>query len=172
MIFETQRLTILSLKHRDKDVFTELLTDPRIIDSVGEQVVDYDKILRRFEINLNSNGIPKKHFENIWAVYTKESDEMIGIGAFLTNDEDDWEMGYRFLVNSWGFGFGTELAKGMIDFFFEKLTYDKLTADVDVENLASVKILQKMMTLKKEFYNNEDKCWDRRYELYRKDWHK
>ena len=95
---------------------------------------------------------------------------MIGLAAILTNDEEDWELGYRFRVKYWGKGYGTEIARGTVRYCFEVLGYDKITADVDIENIASKKILEKLMKLKKEFYNEEDKCLDQRYELYKKDW--
>ena len=47
---------------------------------------------------------------------------------------------------------------------------DKITADVDTRNLNSVKILEKFMTAKKEFFNQSDNCIDRRYEIIKNNW--
>ena len=62
------------------------------------------------------------------------------------------------------------MAKGLIDYSLKTLFYDKITADVDIENKISMKILEKYMTLEKEFYNVEDRCVDRRYEIKKENW--
>ncbi|MEW7280145.1 GNAT family N-acetyltransferase [Aquimarina sp. 2201CG1-2-11] len=169
-IFETERLTINVLKEKDQDIFVELLSDPRIIDPAPHQTVDMENILKKFRSNLKLCTVPIKNQDNIWGVFEKGNSEMIGITAILTNAEGDWELGYRFRIKHWGHGFGTEVASGTVKYCFEKLNFEKITADVDIENIASVKILEKTMFPVKEFYNEEDQCTDRRYEIKRKDW--
>ncbi len=169
-VFETKRLTVNILKEKDKDVFIELLSDPRIIDPAPHQKTDLEKVIKKFELNLTPFKVPKKNKDNIWGVFEKGNLEMIGIGAILTNNDGDWELGYRFRVKHWGKGFGTELASGMVKFCFKKLNFEKITADVDIKNIASVKILEKIMRPVKEFNNEEDLCIDRRYELEKENW--
>jgi RimJ/RimL family protein N-acetyltransferase len=67
-------------------------------------------------------------------------------------------------------GLGSELGYGILKYCFEKLSFVKITADIDIENIAAVKILKKIMFHEKEYYNKEDKCIDRRYQIKRKDW--
>ena len=62
------------------------------------------------------------------------------------------------------------LGYGILKYCFEKLSFVKITADIDIENIAAVKILKKIMFHEKEYYNKEDKCIDRRYQIKRKDW--
>ncbi len=169
-VFETKRLIVGVLKESDQEIFVELLSDPRIIDPAPHQKVDMEEVITKFELNLKASNIPITNQDNIWSVYEKRSSEMIGIGAILTNDKGDWELGYRFRVKYWGHGFGSELANGMIKYCFEKLNFEKITADVDVKNIASVKILEKIMTPVLEFNNEEDRCIDRRYEIKRENW--
>lgn len=170
MIFETERLQVKKFSLADKTYFDELLTDPRIIDLGPHQQVDMELVEERFRINLEPGTIPKKNQDNIWGVFIKGNPEMIGLAAILTNTEGDWELGYRFRVFYWGKGYGTELAIGMTNHCFEVLNFNKLTADVDIENLASVKILEKIMVKIDEFYNEEDRCIDRRYAVLKSDW--
>ena len=156
---------------QDKDVFVELLTDPKIIDPAPHQKTNMEEVVRKFEMNLKASNIPLKDQDNIWGVFVKSHSEMIGIGALLTNDEGDWELGYRFRVKHWGQGYGSELARGMLKYCFEELGIEKVTADVDVKNLPSVKILQKIMVPVREFINEEDKCLDRRYAMEKGNWY-
>ena len=106
----------------------------------------------------------------VWAIELKEENEFIGLCAFLKNNDNDDEIGYRLRENYWGVGYGTEITKGLIDFGFKHLNTDLITADVYVDNLRSVKILEKFFKRDIEFFNAEDKCTDRRYKLSREEW--
>jgi len=170
VIFETQRLSVKTLEEKDRDNFVELLTNPKIIDPAPGQKINAKEIELKFKTNLKLEKIPSKGADNIWGVFEIGKNEMIGLAAILTNEINDWELGYRFLIKYWGKGYGTELAKGLIDYSLLNLNFDKITADVDISNKASVKILEKYMNLDKEFYNSEDRCIDRRYEIRREDW--
>lgn len=90
----------------------------------------------------------------------------------MKNDEGDEEIAYRFLEKYWGIGYGTEIAKGLIDHAFQTTAITRITADVNITNLKSAKILNKFFTPVREFYNPKDKCTDRRYHLERLDWEK
>ena len=169
-IFETERLTIKALEEKDKGIFVELLSDPRIIDPAPHQTTNLEVIFEKFRLYLKPCAIPIKNQDSIWGVFEKGKSEMIGITAILTNTEGDWELGYRFRVKYWSHGFGTEVATGTAKYCFEQLNFEKNTADVDIKNSASVKILEKIMFPVKEFYNEEDQCIDRRDEIERKDW--
>jgi RimJ/RimL family protein N-acetyltransferase len=58
----------------------------------------------------------------------------------------------------------------MINYSFNVLKIEKITADVWVNNIPSAKVLSKFLKPVKEFYNKNDDCTDRRYELLKKDW--
>lgn len=90
---------------------------------------------------------------------------MIGLCLFLTNDENEKELGYRFRINYLGKGYGTETTKGMIDYYFNELHVKKVTADVNTENIGWVKILEKFINPVKEFFNEGRNCTVRSYEI-------
>lgn len=75
-------------------------------------------------------------------------------------------------MNYWGKGYGTETTKGMLDYYFNVLNVDKVTAAITIENIGSVKILDKFMKPLREFFNERDNCIDRRYEIEKNNWHK
>jgi len=169
-VFDTQRLSVKIITEKDRSLFVELLTDPRIIPSAPHRKVKMDDVLTKFELSLNASSIPVKGQDNIWGVFLKGHADMIGLAAILTNDEQDWELGYRFRVKYWGKGYGSELAAGILRYTFEELDLTKITADVDIVNVASSKILDKIMLPVKEFYNDKDKSVDRRYEISKEEW--
>jgi ribosomal-protein-alanine N-acetyltransferase len=169
-VFETQRLSVKIIAEKDRSLFIELLSDPRIVPFAPHRKVDMDEVLAKFKLSLNASSIPVKGQDNIWGVFLKGHDDMIGLAAILTNDEQDWELGYRFIVKYWGKGYGSELADGIVRYTFEELGLTKITADVDIVNVASAKILDKIMLPVKEFYNDEDRSVDRRYEIRKEQW--
>lgn len=170
LIYTTPRLDIKSLKPSDKPFYTELLSAPEIVGLIPQPPFPQDQIdemFLKYSAEYDKAGVADK---TIWGIYEKGLEELIGLCAILHNDEGDKELGYRFRKPYWEKGYGTELTQFTIDYFFEHLDFDLLTADAWVENKGSTKILEKFFALQREFYNPELKCWDRRYALNREEW--
>lgn len=165
VIFDTERLRIKELEEKDREFFIELLSAPEIIELIPQAKWSVDEILVKFKDFTNYPKDPLLKEKVIWGVYEEDMTELIGLCAFLTNDENQREIAYRFRKKYWGKGYGTEVTRHMIDYCFNQLGLDLITADVNIENLASVSILEKFFKPVKEFYNETDKCTDRRYKL-------
>jgi len=165
-IFKTERLEVRTFNLTDKNHFIELVTKAEIINPVPQAPMQAKQIEEKFNLALNPKGEILENKTSIWAVCEKGREEVIGLCALLTNDENDRELGYRFRVEYWGKGYGTEVTQGLIDFCFQDLKLLKITADVNIENIASAKILNKFLKPVREFFNENDNCTDRRYELY------
>jgi RimJ/RimL family protein N-acetyltransferase len=168
--FKTNRLDVREMNKDDFNFFIELLSAPEIIAPIPQIKWSDEKIKTKFIDFTNYASDPLEKKEVIWGVYEKGKNELIGLCAFLTNDENHREVGYRFRQKYWRIGYGTELTKHMIDYCFYDLGLNTLTADVNTENIGSVKILEKFFTPEKEFYNENDKCTDRRYILKKENW--
>ena len=67
------------------------------------------------------------------------------------------DMGYWIKKDLWGQGFATEAALGAIKFGFQKLGINKIYATSAPENLASIRVLEKIGMVK-EGYLKEDVC--------------
>lgn len=169
-VFETERLVVRSLESKDKNNFIELLSDPKIIDPIPQSRFSETQILDKFHENLNLKWSDLHREKYTCGIFEKGNPEMIGLCLFLTNDETDKELGYRFRFNSWGKGFGTEIARGMIDHYFNTLNAQKVAADVNTDNIGSVKILEKLMSPVREFFNEERHCRVRRYSIEKNNW--
>ncbi|HUH28704.1 MAG TPA: GNAT family N-acetyltransferase [Gelidibacter sp.] len=169
-MFETEKLVVRSLESKDKNHFIELLSDPKIIDPIPQSRLSEAQVLDKFHENLNLEWQDLHREKYTCGIFEKGNPEMIGLCLFLTNDEKDKELGYRFRFNYWGKGYGSEIARGMIDYYFDTLNAQKVAADVNTENIGSVRILKKFMTPVKEFYNEERQCRVRRYSIEKKNW--
>jgi len=167
-IFETDRLIIRKLKETDSDDYFDMMGNPNVMNMVPLKVMsreESDNHLNDF-LNTNQNQSDTK----VWGIEIKNGNEFIGLCAFLKNNENEDEIGYRLREKYWRKGFGTEIAKRLISFGFEQLKMKKITADVDTKNLNSIKILEKFMSSNKEFFNESDNCIDRRYEILKNNW--
>lgn len=166
-IFETKRLIIRTLRESDADSYHDMTGNPNVMNLIPQKVMSREES----DAHLNNflNKSPELADVKAWAVETKNENELIGLCAFLKNDENEDEIGYRLREKYWRKGFGTEIANGLLTFGFEDLGMTKITADVDIRNLNSVKILEKFMKPVKEFFNVHDNCTDRRYEVLKQD---
>jgi len=162
-IFETDRLIIRELLKSDSDHYYDMMGNENVMNLIPR--VAMTRIESDEHINIFLNKDQSASDTKVWAIATKENNEFIGLCAFLKNNENENEIGYRFREKYWRKGYGTEIAKGLIEFGFEEMNMNKITADVALKNLNSVKILEKFMTLTKEFFNPDDNCIDRRYEV-------
>ncbi|BDC99473.1 GNAT family N-acetyltransferase [Persicobacter psychrovividus] len=169
-IFKTDRLEIKEMKEADLPFFIELMSAPEIIDPIPAPKRTEEEIIALFNgfIDYPTNPLIKEKI--IWGIHEKGKDEMIGLCGFLTNDEDQREIGYRFRKKYWGVGYATEVTKNLIAYCFNDLELSTLTADVNTENLKSVKVLEKFFKPVREFYNERDQSLDRRYILEKADW--
>jgi len=171
IFFETNRLIIKTLKVEDKPHFIELLTDVNVLKLIPQKPQTTEQINERFYPNLDIKFKDLYDKKCVGGIYLKDNEtELIGLALFLFNQINENELGYRFREKYWGNGYGTEFIKGMLDFYFTKMKVSKVTADVNLANKGSVRILSKFMTPVKEFFNERDNCFDRTYEVFQEDW--
>ncbi len=170
IIFETERLIIRQLKAIDKIAFFDMMGNPNVMKPIPQNVFSKEESDEKL-IELISYY--KSNFEKkIWAISLKDNTELIGLCGLIMNNENNNEIAYRLREKFWNYGYGTEIAKGLINYGFEKLNFKLITADAFISNKNSIKIIEKFMVFDKEFYNEKDQCIDRRYKLSKSNWSK
>ena len=169
-IFETNRLIIKTLEQKDLNDFSELLTDPTILELIPQQPFSEAEVLERFNNNLNVTLEDIKTKKCVCGIFEKNNQELIGLSLFLLNEDGNKELGYRFKERYWKKGYGTETTKAMLDYYFLTLNEPLVSADANVANVGSIKILSKFMTPIKEFFNENDNCMDRRFQITKGEW--
>lgn len=168
MIFQTNRLLIRKLTRTDKELFFELMGNPNVMNPIPRKTLSKPESDKRLE-----EFIRLEAFENnkIWCLTAKGNSDLIGVCGFVES-EGSFEMAYSLRETCWKNGFGGEIAKGLIEYGFEKLNLDKIIAEVNIENLYSLKILDGLMTPMHDTINTQDNCTDRYYELLKENWKK
>lgn len=80
-----------------------------------------------------------------WLVFLKSDEALIGDAGFKgkPNSRKEVEVGYGFLEAYWGMGYATEAVGGLIDWAFQTSTVEKVIAETDYDNAASIRVLEK-----------------------------
>lgn len=167
MPFETERLFVRPLEKADETAFFDLMSNPNVMEPIPQKPMNKRESDAKLEELMS---LEKTSDTKIWCLCIKGSNSLIGICGILKNNNQQNEIAYRLLERVWGQGFGTEITKGLIDHCFGTLRMNLITADVCVDNFRSVKILNRFFSVEKDFFNAEDKCVDRRYQLKKADW--
>lgn len=155
VILETPRLTLRRFTEADAPLIFDLNSDPAILKYLHEFPLidekDALRILREIIFPQYENNLGR------WAVIIKETGEFIGWCGLKHRPElNEIDLGYRFKKTSWGNGYATEAAKHVLRYGLEILKLKEITGRAHVENIASLKVLEKigMKFIKEEIVDN------------------
>lgn len=167
MEFNTARLQIRKLKPEDRNAFFDLMGNPKVMHPIPLPAMTQEESDAKMAeiVALDNSGQGKQ----LRVVTLKTEDTLLGLCMLLTNNEGDTELGYRFREKHWGKGYAKEVTEGMINYCFDTLGVEKVTADADIRNVASLKILNRYLKEIKDMYK-DGKIADKRFALYKKDW--
>lgn len=140
---ETGRLILKLYTAEDREDFIALLTDERVMEFVDKGVMSPEAagaLWRKMTDEMYPQGV-----DTIWAVFAREDGRYIGNASIRPRPEKkkNWEIGYYLRAGEWGRGFGTELAKRLVEYAFDELGLNEVFATVDYENASSRRILEK-----------------------------
>lgn len=143
IIFQTPRLFLRQFTEADAPLILELNSDPEIVKYVHEPTL---KTAEQAEKIIKDIILPqyKKNLGR-WAIHIKENNEFIGwCGLKYLPERDEIDLGYRLMQKAWGKGYATEAAKHTLDHGFKVLNLKLITGRAHIENIASIKVLEKI----------------------------
>jgi ribosomal-protein-alanine N-acetyltransferase len=81
-----------------------------------------------------------------WGITLKPDDVVIGITGYKYWNRIDYRaaIGYDLAQTYWGRGLMPEAVRAILAFGFEQMALNRVEADADVANLASIRVLQKV----------------------------
>jgi RimJ/RimL family protein N-acetyltransferase len=142
IILETERLKLVMIDEDHFDDLYKLLSNekvhkyfPKALSEI-ESKEFFEKIRSRYKTDGYS----------YWAVVRKTDNEFIGICGILDQEIDgqvESEIGYRLLDTFWCNGYGTEAAKGCIDYAKEKLSKKSVISLIRSVNIPSIRVAEK-----------------------------
>jgi len=147
---ETERLILRELMPADEEGMFELDSDP-----IVHKYIDNNPVKSRDQIREVISFIRQQYEERgigRWAAIEKSSGDFIGWSGLKLNDEKEplngkvnfIDIGYRFIPRYWGKGYATESSLVALDYGFKEKKYDTITGIALIENIASIKVLQKI----------------------------
>lgn len=167
-LFDSERLYVRHLKKDDIEGFYKMQSNPNVMRYIKPSM-NYEesrKELNRFIEYYNKRDMMFR----IWALVEKDTDSFVGICGVYLNQNEEFEIAYRFQESHWGKGFGKEIAESLVNFCFETFNYDNLFAYVVEGNLGSTKILDRLMELKGEVFLVEENAKNYIYQIKKENW--
>ena len=134
----TSRLWLRPYEETDRKGFLILNRDGEVRRHMGGPLAE-PRAMELFETFLGTTG------RAAWAVVEQATGRYVG-HAYLSpasGQDGEVELGFMFVADACGQGYGTELAARLLRYAFEGFDYDSVFATVDEEHLASTKVLEK-----------------------------
>ena len=145
IIVETERLVLRQFSLSDANAMRGVFGDAEVMrfgDGVQPMQWVRDWLCHCLDAYQQATGIGP------WAVIEKLSVETIGYcGLFHFPDvcgQPEIEIGYRFVRAHWSRGYATEAALAVRDYGFNVLGISRLIAIIDPQNLASIRVAEKV----------------------------
>ena len=140
---DTARLQLRDFVTSDFDAICAYSSDSRVTKFLFFGPRDDDTAADYLQGLLASqNEDPRTRFE--LAVEEKTSRRVIGACDLSLIERNVCDLGYMLGVADWGKGYATEIALALIDAAFFDLRADRVISTVDVNNKASIHVLEKI----------------------------
>jgi ribosomal-protein-alanine N-acetyltransferase len=145
VVLETERLVLRRLLPDDLPALHALYRDP----VVRRYFPDGTRTLEetREELTWFRNGHPRRPELGLWATVERDTGAFLGRCGLLPWTIDgvaEVELAYLIEPARWGEGFATEAARAIVRHAHEVLRIERLICLIDPENLASVRVAQKV----------------------------
>ncbi|MEK5530206.1 GNAT family N-acetyltransferase [Viridibacillus sp. FSL H7-0596] len=135
-------LNLLKFQEVDFSDYFSLVSNEKVMAQITEYAIPFEEAQFNFQKLLKRNE--KYEHSGSYKVYDSSINEFIGLGHLTLDEENDEvaEIGYMIKPEYWGKGYGSEIAKVLIEKAI-KSELKKLKAIIDPDNIASRKILIK-----------------------------
>ena len=171
-IIETERLILRPFELSDANAYFEMDKNPEVHKYLWNKPVT-----RIEEININIEVIRQQYLDNNigrFAMILKETNKFIGWAGLkfntktVNNKINFYDIGYRLNVNFWGKGYASEVSFAWLDYGFNTMNIQTMSAAAHTDNIASNRILQKIGMKMTEQYLEDEVLWNW-YELENSD---
>jgi [ribosomal protein S5]-alanine N-acetyltransferase len=144
VVLQTERLALRQFQLFDEDFLDKIFGDPEVM-RYGPGIQTRQWIRQWLETCLEN--YQKRGF-GPWAVVEKADRIIIGYaGLFHYPDIDgrpENEVGYRLARSHWGHGYATEAVSTIREYGFHVLGLPRLIALIDPQNIASIRVAEKI----------------------------
>lgn len=82
--------------------------------------------------------------ETTWAIVEREDGEALGRATLIPRGRDVWEIGIMMAPKAQGRGLAAKALREIIDLGFDRLGARRIFADIDDENIASIRLFERL----------------------------
>lgn len=144
IIIETERLTLRQATIKDAPFILKLLNDPFWIKFIGDRGVRTVADAEKYLLDRILGDYEKLGF-GMYIVVSKKDQIPIGNCGLIKRDFlDEVDIGFAFLADYTGQGYGFEAANAIMDYAKNHLHIKKIAAIVDEDNTRSIHLLNKL----------------------------
>ena len=142
--FETQRLLLRPRSMADFDACLAMDSDPEVMKYIPgpwDDPVAHKAFLKKRIRAFYGRGL------GYWSIFPKDNTtEFLGWVLLIPEIslEPDIEIGWRLKRLAWGQGYATEAALPVLKHAFHTLGLDRVMADINPHNAASIRVAQKI----------------------------
>lgn len=161
-ILETDRLLLREYVEDDAEAFFKLNTDPEVLQFVPDKALLNVEQARQILID-HPIADYRKHGFGRGACILKSTGENIGFAGLKYLEEfGEVDVAFRLMRTHWGQGLATEAALASVRYGFTDLRLKRIIGLVMPENVASVRVLEKIGLR----YVETVACWGRQFSKY------
>jgi len=143
-ILETQRLELHKISVADAPFYVKLLNSESWLQYIGDRKV---RSVEDAETYIKKNYLPsyEKFGYGSYTVRLKENGKTIGAcGLYKRETLEHPDIGFAFLQEFIGKGYGYEAASAVMDYAINTLGFDTILGFTVEYNVASIKLLEKL----------------------------
>jgi RimJ/RimL family protein N-acetyltransferase len=144
IIINTERMILREFAQSDVEVLAQILSLPEVMQFSPAGALSFDMTAAKMQSYIDSY---QEYGYGKWAVIHRQTGRLIGYCGIAVEQIDgniENELGYRFDPEFWGQGLATEAASACLEYAFNTLHFEYVLAIVESENIASVRVLQKI----------------------------
>ena len=143
-IIETERLLIREFNSEDVEFIVALLNTPAWLQFIGDRGVKNIEDAKSYLLNGHMESYRVNGF-GLWMVELKDGSVPIGMCGLIKRDVlDDIDIGFAFLPQYTGKGYGYEAAATTMAYAKKPLGLTRIVAITDPVNIHSISLLKKL----------------------------
>ena len=154
IIINTERMILREFVKSDVDAFFQIISKPEVMQFSLTGALSFEMSAAKMQSFIDSY---QEYGYGKWAVIHRQTGRLIGYCGIAVEQIDgsiENELGYRFDPEFWGQGLASEAASACLEYAFNTLHLEYLLGIIEPENIASVRVLQKigMSFIKESLY--------------------
>lgn len=141
---ETERLTIRAISSEDAEFILELYNSPKFIEFIGDRNIRTTKDAEQY---ITEKFLPQYEllgFGNYLIIRKADSYKIGSVGIFERDGLDVHDIGFSFLPEFEGNGYGFESASKLLETIIQEFSLKKISAITTKTNFSSQKLIEKL----------------------------